>query len=78
VIVRYWGGAKRAAGTASESIDAATIGELKAQLARRPALSAVSATAGYLVDGLAAGDDAALSDGAVVDVLPPFAGGSSG
>jgi sulfur-carrier protein len=75
VTVRYWAGAQRAAGMEQETLDAATVGELRAVLAARPALARVSAVASFLVDGQQAGDTTRLHDGAEVDVLPPFAGG---
>jgi sulfur-carrier protein len=75
VVVRFWAGAQRAAGHAEEQHAAASIGELRALLAARPALSAVCAVASFLVDGARSTDATKLSDGAVVDVLPPFAGG---
>lgn len=75
VTVRYWAGAKRAAGRELETITAATVGELRAQLAARPELAQVSAVASFLVDGRQADDATALHDGGEVDVLPPFAGG---
>ena len=73
--VRYWAGARRAAGVESETLTAATIGELRDLLAARPALAKIAAVASFLVDGQQAGDTTALPDGAEVDVLPPFAGG---
>jgi len=75
VTVRYWAGAARAAGTDHEIVQVATVAELRALLAARPALTAVSRVASFLVDGAQAGDAAPLQPGAVVDVLPPFAGG---
>ncbi|HZC69096.1 MAG TPA: MoaD/ThiS family protein [Jatrophihabitans sp.] len=75
VTVRYWAGAQRAAGVKRESLTAATVGELRAELAARPALAQVAAVASFLVDGQQVGDNTALPDGAEVDVLPPFAGG---
>jgi molybdopterin converting factor small subunit len=75
VTVRYWAGAKRAAGIDEESLAAGTIGDLRAVLAARPELTKVAAVASFLVDGQQAGEDAVLHDGAEVDVLPPFAGG---
>jgi molybdopterin converting factor small subunit len=75
VTVRYWAGAKRAAGVEKESLAAGTIAELRSLLAARPELSKVAAVASFLVDGRQAGDDSVLHDGAEVDVLPPFAGG---
>lgn len=73
--VRYWAGAKRAAGVEREELTAETIGELRAQLAARPDLAKISAVASFLVDGQQAGETTALPNGAEVDVLPPFAGG---
>jgi molybdopterin synthase sulfur carrier subunit len=75
VIVRYWAGAKRAAGVETESLTAGTIAELRDLLAARPELTKVAAVASFLVDGRQAGETSALHDGAEVDVLPPFAGG---
>lgn len=75
VTVRYWAGAKRAAGVETEALTAATVGELRDQLAGRPELTRVVAVASFLVDGQQAGDATSLPDGAEVDVLPPFAGG---
>lgn len=75
VTVRYWAGARRAAGVEEEQVDAATLTGLKEQLAAREALAAVVRVASFLVDGQRVGDDAVLADGAQVDVLPPFAGG---
>ncbi|HJQ42057.1 MAG TPA: MoaD/ThiS family protein [Jatrophihabitantaceae bacterium] len=75
VRVRYWAGAQRAAGTSEESLSAESVGELRKQLAVRPELSKVVAVASFLVDETPASDATALTDGAVIDVLPPFAGG---
>jgi sulfur-carrier protein len=75
VTVRYWAGARRAAGVETETLNAATLAELRTQLLARPELAKVAAVASFLVDGQRAVDDTALHDGAEVDVLPPFAGG---
>jgi molybdopterin converting factor small subunit len=75
VTVRYWAGAKRAAGVERESLTAGTVAELRGQLGQRPVLAAVVAVASFLVDGQQAGDNTVLHEGAEVDVLPPFAGG---
>jgi molybdopterin synthase sulfur carrier subunit len=75
ITVRYWGGAARAAGSADETLQASTIGEVREVLAQRPALVSLSRIASFLVDGVRAGDDTVLTDGTQVDVLPPFAGG---
>jgi molybdopterin converting factor small subunit len=77
VTVRYFAGARAAAGVPEEAVDAATVGDLITQLATRgEPLARVLSVCSYLVDGLAARDHGALlHDGATVDVLPPFAGG---
>jgi sulfur-carrier protein len=75
VTVRYWAGARRAAGVDSESLTATTIADLRSQLERRANLAQVAKVASFLVDGRQAGENTALPDGAEVDVLPPFAGG---
>ena len=76
VTVRYWAGARRAAGLASEVLPAATLAELLAQLKARPGLAEVVAASSVLVDEVhPSRDDVPLPAGAVVDILPPFAGG---
>ena len=76
VTVRFWAGARRAAGRASEQVVAPDIRALRALLGERPELASVLAASSLLVDGVApTADDVSLRDGAVVDVLPPFAGG---
>jgi sulfur-carrier protein len=75
VVVRFWAGAQRAAGHAEESLAAASIEDLRELLGARPELRKICAVASFLVDGEQASDGTRLHDGAVVDVLPPFAGG---
>ena len=75
VTVRYWAGARRAAGRDSEQLDARTMTDLVAQLSARPELQQVLAASSLLVDGMVGQADAELSPGATIDVLPPFAGG---
>jgi sulfur-carrier protein len=82
VTVRYWAAAKHAAGVAEETLDASTLAEALAEaVARRPAAAefrAVLARSAFLVDGEQAGGRAEavdLAEGAVIEVLPPFAGG---
>ena len=76
--VRYFAGARAAAGRSSESIAAGSLDELAVILAERHGerLAMVLKAASFLVDGLSCHDrQAALPAGATVDVLPPFAGG---
>jgi sulfur-carrier protein len=78
VRVRYFAAAAEAAGTETEALTAATAGELRALMAERhgPALERVLTRCALLVDGVRAdADDTPLDDAALVDVLPPFAGG---
>jgi sulfur-carrier protein len=83
VTVRYWAAAKEAAGVAEETFDAETLAAVLASaLDRRGGdarLSAVFGRSSFLVDGSAVGSRAAgdvvLPDAAVIEVLPPFAGG---
>ena len=77
VTVRYWAGARAAAGVDSDTVSGcATVGDAVAAVTRlRPALEQVTAVSSLLLEGVPAGRDAVLPAGAVVEVLPPFAGG---
>jgi sulfur-carrier protein len=77
VQVRYFAGARAAAGVTEELIAAGTLDEILIEVASRSErMPAVLAASSFLVDGLAVHDRAApLPDGCTVDVLPPFAGG---
>jgi molybdopterin converting factor small subunit len=77
--VRYWAGARAAAGVAEESYDAPlTVAALReAAIARHPEsdrLAGVLAVCSVLVDGQQAGPEP-VQAGSVVEFLPPFAGG---
>jgi len=83
VTVRYWAAAKAAAGVPEESVEAATLAEaLDAIVAgRRPddPLRNVLARSSFLVNATSVGravkESVLLDEGALVEVLPPFAGG---
>jgi len=78
VTVRYFAGARAAAGVETETRTAATLQELVGQLVddHGARLERVLTACSFLVDGTSTRDRAlALAPGAVVDVLPPFAGG---
>ncbi len=82
VTLRYWAAAKDAAGVAEQTVTADTLAMALAQageLAVRERLEPVLERSSFLVDGAPVGRRAAesvqLSDGAVIEVLPPFAGG---
>ena len=76
--VRYFAGARAAAGVPAESIPASSIDDLTRVLTDRHGerLAVVLKAASFLVNGLSCHDrQASLPAGATVDVLPPFAGG---
>ncbi len=79
-MVRYFAGASAAAGLTEEKVtlpDGATLAVLVEDLVERhgPALARVLAAASFLLDEVAGDTARPLHDGAMVDVLPPFAGG---
>ncbi|MEU4552618.1 molybdopterin converting factor small subunit [Micromonospora violae] len=77
--VRYFAGARAAAGRAEEAIPAGrSLDDLTAELTRRHGdrLAPVLRVASFLVNGVTCHDrQAPLPAGATIDVLPPFAGG---
>jgi molybdopterin converting factor small subunit len=83
VIIRYWAAAKAAAGLPEESVEAVTLRDaLNAVVASRKPdsrLADVIARSSFLVNadpvGRVAKESIILDDGAVIEVLPPFAGG---
>jgi molybdopterin converting factor small subunit len=78
VTVRYFAGARAAAGLSTEAVAASSLDELIGALTDRHGerLALVLKAASFLVDGLTCHDrHATLPAGATVDVLPPFAGG---
>jgi sulfur-carrier protein len=90
VTMRYWAAAKEAAGVAEETVTADTLAaaltvvggerrENAGATAGGSALSTVLARSSFLIDGhpvgLRAADSVVLAEGAVIEVLPPFAGG---
>jgi sulfur-carrier protein len=89
VTLRYWAAAKEAAGVAEETVTAATLAEALAAARGRAGraddagqdsrLRAILARSSFLIDGMPAGtrapESVVLSDAAVIEVLPPFAGG---
>jgi sulfur-carrier protein len=83
VMIRYWAAAKEAAGVPEESVEAVSLAEaLSMAMARRQPgdrLGQIFARSSLLVNaapvGRAARETFMLDDGAVIEVLPPFAGG---
>lgn len=77
VTVRYFAGAAEAAGLDEETLCGTTVGEVRAAMvgAHGPGFAQVLGRCAVLVSGARAGDTDPVPAGAVVDVLPPFAGG---
>jgi sulfur-carrier protein len=82
VVVRYFAGARAAAGVAEDHVRLPVEGTSVAaalaavQALRGPELVRVLPSCSFLLDGVAVHDHAvAVPDGAEIDVLPPFAGG---
>lgn len=84
VTVRFFAGARAAAGVAEERHDAADVAALLAAVLRRRGaaradLARVLSVCSLLVDGAPVGRrphaQVLLAGGEVVEVLPPFAGG---
>ena len=78
VTVRYFAGARAVSGVDTETWSAATLDDLVGQLveAHGERLRRVLTACSFLVDGTSTRDRGmTLTPGAVVDVLPPFAGG---
>jgi sulfur-carrier protein len=82
VTLRYWAAAKDAAGVAEQVVTADTLAgalALAGSAEARARLAPVLERSSFLIDGAQVGRRAAgsvqLTDGAVIEVLPPFAGG---
>jgi molybdopterin synthase sulfur carrier subunit len=81
VTLNFWAGARAAAGTASESVEAGSVAEaLDAVLTRHDdgRFTRVIRASSLLVDGVSVsggGLQRPLDAPTVVEVLPPFAGG---
>ena len=85
--LRFWAAAREAAGAAEESVGAATLaGALDEAVRRRGGesgggaeLRRVLARSSVLLDGVQVGranpESVRLPEGAVIEILPPFAGG---
>ncbi|WP_018158057.1 MoaD/ThiS family protein [Demetria terragena] len=76
VTVRYWAGARAAAGIDHERVEADSVVALREAIMREhPAMTSVLDVASVLIDGRAVQGDAPLADAETVEILPPFAGG---
>ena len=81
-LLRYWAGARAAAGAAEESVDASTllVALDAARGSRDESFARVIGVCAFVVDeqpvGTTPHDQVALTPESVVEVLPPFAGGA--
>ncbi len=80
VQIRYWAAARSAAGRSEETVEAEHCGQAWAEVSARAAgtpLEPVLRASSLLVDGVRRDRDdlAGIAAPAVVEVLPPFAGG---
>ena len=81
-VLRYWAGARAAAGVEQERVDAATLGEAldAARAGRDESFSRVLGMCSFVVDehpvGRTPPAEVSLAADALVEVLPPFAGGA--
>ncbi len=80
-LIRYWAAARAAAGVAEEPYEARTLAEAlaNARRGRDAEFARVVGLSSFLIDERPVGsrphDDVILSEGGVVEVLPPYAGG---
>lgn len=79
ILVRYWAGARAAAGIAEEYVPltaGASVADVIAEVRRsRPGLEPVLDVAALLLDGRAVRREEQVGAAATLEVLPPFAGG---
>ncbi|WBQ04599.1 MoaD/ThiS family protein [Kribbella sp. CA-293567] len=76
VTIRYFAAARAAAGESTATAQAASVKELVSTVSEgKPELARVLGICTFLLDGERVELDARLNDGALVDALPPFAGG---
>ncbi|BDZ37446.1 MoaD/ThiS family protein [Microbacterium suwonense] len=74
--VRFFAAAEEAVGSPQLTVDATTLQALTASLSdEHPALAEILPRCSVLVDGVRVDGSWPLPGDAVVDVLPPFAGG---
>jgi molybdopterin synthase sulfur carrier subunit len=76
VTIRYWASARAAAGCDSECFTGHRVGDvLEAAAAAHTGLGVVLEVSTILLDGHPVTDSELLSEGTILEVLPPFAGG---
>lgn len=76
VTIRYWAAARAAAGCDSETLTGHRVGDLlEAAATAHTGLGLVLKASTILLDGRPVTASASLSEGVILEVLPPFAGG---
>jgi sulfur-carrier protein len=76
VTIRYWASARAAAGCDSERFTGRQVGEvLQAAASAHTGLGGVLAVSTILLDGRPVTAAQPLSEGTILEVLPPFVGG---
>ena len=75
VTVRYWASARAVAGCDSERLGVQVGDVLAAAAAAHTGLAVVLDVSTILLDGRAVTASEPLTEGAILEVLPPFAGG---
>jgi molybdopterin synthase sulfur carrier subunit len=76
VRVRFWAGARAAAGVEQVSVPVGRVADVLAAAVRlAPGVAAILPLCSLLVDGRRVGPDEDTLPDSVVEVLPPFAGG---
>lgn len=80
VCIRFWAGAREIAGAREESLVAGRLAQVLAAVQQQhgPRMTALLATSVLLLDGVQVARDADIDvpDGSLLEVLPPYAGGS--
>ena len=82
-LLRYWAGARAAAGVSEESVDASSLQVAMdaARASRDESFARIIAVCSFVVDEQTVGRtphaDVPLQPDSVVEVLPPFAGGAA-
>ncbi len=76
--VNFYAAARAASGVSESAIEGSTLGEVIASAsAQHPQLVAILPACSYLLNGAAeSNNDAKVSAGDVIDILPRFAGGA--
>jgi molybdopterin converting factor small subunit len=76
VAVRLYAAVRERAGVAELSVEGGDIAAIRAAIAAEcPAIAEQLAFCRFALDDEFVGDDAAVADGATVDVIPPVSGG---